>query len=90
MIVPNSRYANSNITTVMKDGADVAVIVPSAASTYSFAFVNYQVAVGDRIDTLAFRFYGDATQWWRIAQANPEIMFWDNIAVGSIVRVPQL
>ena len=26
--------------------------------------------VGDRIDTLAYKFYGDVTLWWIIAKAN--------------------
>jgi nucleoid-associated protein YgaU len=29
------------------------------------------VAAGERPDLLAFRFLGDAEQWWRIADANP-------------------
>lgn len=90
MILPNSRYANSTVTTVVKEGVSVAVIVPSPAATYSFTYVNYQVAVGDRIDTLAFQFYADPSQWWRIAQANPEILFWDNLTVGTVIRIPQL
>lgn len=31
----------------------------------------YEVRVGDRVDVLAFRQFGDAGQWWRIADANP-------------------
>jgi hypothetical protein len=29
------------------------------------------VGAGERPDVLAFRFLGDAEQWWRIADANP-------------------
>jgi nucleoid-associated protein YgaU len=29
------------------------------------------VSAGDRPDLLAFRYLGDAEQWWRIADANP-------------------
>jgi hypothetical protein len=31
----------------------------------------YEVRAGDREDVLAFRQFGDASQWWRIADANP-------------------
>jgi hypothetical protein len=90
MILPNSRYANSTVATVDKDGSDVAVIVPSAQRSYSFGFANHQVRVGERIDSIAYQYFTDATMWWKIADANPEILFWDNLTVGMIIRVPTL
>jgi hypothetical protein len=90
MILPNSRYADSSVATVDKDGANVSVIVPSAAKSYSFAYANHQVAVGERIDSIAYQYYTDSTLWWRIADANPEIMFWDDVPVGTIIRVPTI
>lgn len=90
MILPNSRYADSATATVSKDGAGVAVIVPSAAKSYSFGYANHQVAVGERIDTIAYQYYTDATMWWKIADANPELLWFDDIAVGTIIRVPLL
>ena len=38
----------------------------------SFSVITtYEVRAGDRSDVLAFRQFGDAEQWWRIADANP-------------------
>jgi len=38
----------------------------------SFTTISQHVVVqGDRPDLLAFRYLGDAEQWWRIADANP-------------------
>jgi hypothetical protein len=31
----------------------------------------HAVSAGDRPDLLAYRYLGDAEQWWRIADANP-------------------
>lgn len=90
MISANSRYANSTVVTVEKDGGNVGAIVPSAALSYSFQYVSHLVIQGDRIDALSSQFYGDPTLWWKIAQANPEIMYWDNLVVGTILRVPQV
>lgn len=94
MILPNSRYANSTVATLEAPaafgGGDVAVIVPSPASSYNFAFINHQVVHGERIDSIAFQYYTDPALWWRIAQANPEIMYWDNLPVGTILRIPQI
>ena len=40
----------------------------------SFATIStYEVRAGDRADVLAFRQFGDAGQWWRIADANPVV-----------------
>lgn len=90
MILANSRYVDSTVVTVDKDGSDVAVIVPSAQKPYSFAYANHQVALGERIENLAYQYYTDATLWWRIADGNPEILFWDALVPGTILRIPQL
>jgi nucleoid-associated protein YgaU len=38
--------------------------------------------VGDRLDSLAFSYYNDATLWWVIAAAN------NNITKGALYPVP--
>jgi hypothetical protein len=44
---------------------------------------------GERLDLLAYRYYGDASLWWIIASANPQLrkdsMF---LEPGTQVRVP--
>ena len=42
--------------------------------------------VGDRLDNLAFQFYGDQGLWWYIAKAN-NLMFM-TIPVGTSLRIP--
>ena len=94
MIQPNGRYASSSVVTIEAPdefgGGDVAVVVPSQAVAYSFSYVAYQVRIGDRIDSLAYQFYTDATLWWRIAQANPEILWWDDLTPATVIRIPQI
>ncbi|MEZ0112591.1 nucleoid-associated protein YgaU [Catenulispora sp. EB89] len=34
---------------------------------------SYQVKAGDRVDQIAYRYLGDPTQWWQLADANPEL-----------------
>ena len=41
---------------------------------------------GDRCDNLAFRFYGDSTLWWFIAQTNN--LTTNNIPAGTSIRIP--
>jgi nucleoid-associated protein YgaU len=90
MIFANSRYANSTVAAVDKGGSDVAVIVPSAQKPFSFAYVNHQVITGERIENIAYQYYTDAESWWRIADANPEILFWDDITPGIVLRIPSI
>jgi hypothetical protein len=35
----------------------------------------HTVSTSDRLGLLAFKYYGDATRWWQIADANPEYPF---------------
>lgn len=44
---------------------------------------------GDRMDSLAFQFYGDSTLWWIIATANNIHDAPFVIDEGTIIRVPQ-
>ncbi len=88
MILPNSRYSNSTVATVEKDGSHVPVIVPSAAVAYSFQYISHAVTLGERVESIAFQYYTDASLWYRIAQANHEILWWDNLAPATIIRVP--
>tara|TARA_R110000796_G_scaffold16101_1_gene50501 strand:- start:4364 stop:4684 length:321 start_codon:yes stop_codon:yes gene_type:complete len=46
---------------------------------------------GDRLENLAFQFYGDVTLYWIIAIANPNIIPFDSlfIPIGSQIRIPQ-
>ena len=41
---------------------------------------------GDRLDNLAFQFYGDPSLWWYIAKANNLTSM--NIPAGTSMRIP--
>lgn len=89
MISSTSRYTNSQLITAKKnDGSDVISITPSKAVAFTFSFSFYVVTGSDRIDNISNAFYGDPTKWWRIADANPEIMKWDNLTPGIVIRIP--
>lgn len=88
MIIGGSRYQNSPVVTVVKGSQDVSVIVPSEQVPFSFNYISHMVAQGDRIDNISFQYYGDPTLWWRVADANPEVMYYDSLVTGSILRIP--
>ena len=41
---------------------------------------------GDRLDNLAFQFYGDQSLWWYIAKANN--LTFMTIPIGTSLRIP--
>ena len=87
-ISANSRYAGSTIVTLDVDGTSVQVIVPAAASSMTFNYVNHVYAASETIDGLAYAYFGDATQWWQIASVNPSIMDWNNLTPGTTIKIP--
>ena len=73
VLAPNGSYRN----TIMPVGRGL----PSNVTLYT-------CRDGDRIDVLALSFLGDPTQWWQIADCNPDWLWWDNLPPGMILRIP--
>ncbi len=49
----------------------------------------YRVAAADRLDLIAFRFYRDPEQFWRICDANDALLPDDLLAeIGRQLRIP--
>jgi hypothetical protein len=38
---------------------------------------------------MAFKLFGDASQWWRISDVNPQIAFPLDLVPGMEIRIPQ-
>ena len=91
MFFNNSRYLNVRDYTVAgPTGAPVTVkrARPFAARDGTF---QYTVKQGDRLDLLANTFYRDPRLWWMIAEANPDLMYPDDLLEpGLILTIPPL
>lgn len=83
-----SRYTDSVVVNVAVAGKTRKVIVPSPPRPYVITFRSYLVTANDTLDDLAATFFGNATWWWKIADANPEIRDWTSLAVGTVIRIP--
>lgn len=89
----NSRYAGSVVAPVT-DGAGATrnTILPKVPADTAYRVSFYPWRAGDRMDLLAYRFYGDERLWWLIADANPEIVPYASslfsIAPGTMIRIP--
>lgn len=78
-----SRYEVSpGITT---DGKLISIRKNADQVTVS----RYIVLPGETIEVLAHRLYGDPTQWWRIADVNPQVPFPLDISPGMEIRLPR-
>lgn len=90
MINTTSRYKNATVTQV-EDFRGVHLSVnPAAPVSFAFEFTYYMVEMDDEIDTLADYFLGSGQLWWVLANANPEILDWTNLEVGTIIRIPSV
>lgn len=93
MIYLSSRYAESDVTYILdsRTGISQATVlrdVPEQDPDTQYGRVYYW-REGDRLDTLSYRFYGSALDWWQILDANPEILNPSQIAPGTALRIPQ-
>jgi nucleoid-associated protein YgaU len=87
VIVTGSRYMGQPVVSVATSfGTSSAIYGPPLSGPRGFFY--YTVVSGDRFDLIASRLYGVSEYWWKIANANPEIFYPDDLVVGSIIRVP--
>jgi nucleoid-associated protein YgaU len=49
----------------------------------------YTVQGGESLESIAAKIYGDPTQFWRIADLNPQIKFPLDLTSGMVIRIPQ-
>jgi nucleoid-associated protein YgaU len=51
--------------------------------------LTYVVKEGDRLDLLAYRFYGDPTKFWLICDANQSMFPFELLDPGRRITIPQ-
>jgi hypothetical protein len=56
---------------------------------YSIPYVDYPLVTGDRLQNIAFDYYGDSDYWWLIAKYNKIVDPMD-ITSFSVLRLPML
>jgi hypothetical protein len=83
-----SRYASNVVMPIVENNISRPTIIVTTPSQTKISFSTYVWRLGDEIEYLAYVAYGDEQAWWLIANANPEILFWDNIMPGTKIRVP--
>lgn len=88
MILKNSRYAPQRPF----QPPDFPGVLPRAVETAAGA-IEYEVKSGDRLDLLARHYYNQDRLWWRIVDANPDILFagvlLSEAMVGQVILIPK-
>jgi len=88
---PRAPTPNPNPPTVARPSLAIPTGIPSPSPSPSPVADGqpYTVAPGDTLSTLAERFYGDASQWRTIFEANRDRMTsQDDLQVGMSLRIP--
>jgi len=83
----SDRYNFTNNTKIDSTGKTVykSILYPQIRTSADDIFII--VKETDRLDLLAYKYYGDVTMWWVIAQAN-HIKNTFYIAPGTQIRIP--
>jgi nucleoid-associated protein YgaU len=85
MLLPGSRYAGGRpFSPPVPGGADL--LRPREVRTLP-GVVEHTLAAGDRPDLLAHHYYGDARLWWRILDANPQLVCGSDMWAKETVEV---
>lgn len=91
-IYKGSRYEYSTIDYFKTGQSDTEK--PYVMYQFSnLGLVNYWEHVyseGERLDQIAFKYYSRPEYWWIIPEYNPQISDINNIAPGTILKIPNV
>lgn len=91
---PGSRYFNVEsvaMTVTDRDGRERIIaykrrrVIPSYAGQPTLA--EHRVTEGDRLDNISARYLGDATQFWRLCDANIVLKPEELEEIGRAIRI---
>ncbi len=87
-IVTGSRYSDSPVIQVVVNRQTRTVITPGAQQPQHISYYWYILTEADTLSSLAVSNYSDPSQWWRIADSNPEVLDWLLASPGILIRIP--
>jgi nucleoid-associated protein YgaU len=88
-----SRYQNTRSFSAENGQLPVFEGIRSRTIGQATGVLEYTVKENDRLDLLALYFYVDSRKWWRILDANPDIIFGADLTlseyVGETIMIPR-
>jgi len=89
MFFNGSRYLNVKEYAVTDPEGRTVTAKRSRPTLELNGSFRYTVKQGDRLDLLSNKFYHTPRKWWLISDANPDIMYPDELlAPGRILIIP--
>jgi nucleoid-associated protein YgaU len=92
MFVKGSRYEKARPFTPATAGRPAFPGVRAREVATPPGVLEHTVRAGDRLDLLARHYYNDDRLWWRIVDANPEILFGGDLLAesmeGQVILIP--
>lgn len=89
-----SRYSKSQIFNENENGDQVFIGIRSRKITPAEGVIEHVLAKDERLDLLALQYYNDSSFWWRIVDANPDIVFAGDLMaidrVGTVIVIPRI
>lgn len=94
MSINRSRYRSTTAFTLPVSGRTAFAGFRSRVLSTAEGVLEHRIKEGDRLDLLALHYYNDTRLWWRIIDANPEIVFAGDINMdkltGEIILIPRV
>jgi nucleoid-associated protein YgaU len=88
MILKGSRYTQVEIYTITDARGNRHAALKIRLIPPTPAFFRHTIKESDRLDLLAFQYYGKADRFWRICDANNEMQPDDLLEPGRQVLIP--
>ena len=93
MSVKGSRYQNAIAFSASKGQSLKFRGFRPRKITPATGVLEYTIKEGDRLDLLALYFYNDSRKWWRMLDANPDIIFGNDLTlkenIGETILIPR-
>lgn len=91
-IFAGSRYQNSTVDfiPIYNGGGKAPLVIYTFPDINQLSYREYTWKNGDRLDAIAADEYKDASRWWIIPEYNPEIVDFQNIVPGTVIRIPHV
>lgn len=92
MILKNSRYFKARAYQDTGALAPFAGVRPREIGPAA-GVIEHTIGPGDRFELLAQRYYNDTRMWWRILDANPNVLYAADLFKpenqGAVILVPR-
>jgi len=93
LIRKGSRYENAKEFTGENGKEPVFGGIRPRKISPAAGVLEYTVKDGDRLDLLSLHFYNNTRRWWRILDANPQIIFAADLMLsayaGETILIPR-